>query len=181
MSPPEVSPGPPPSPPVEPGARAADQPSASGRRPDQGEGPGPAPADAGRTSPRRRPRTCRNQPPGKKWYYQDQGRPSGPVDEPEMQQWLRDGKLKADDLVWTEGLSAWTPVRNAGLVTPPPPPAPEPPTLPISAPPPPPLRGPRYRDSSAPLRDRPAALGEVLPRVRYARVEGPAVSRPGSC
>jgi hypothetical protein len=47
------------------------------------------------------------------WYYARNGADrQGPVTESELRSLLAQGRLQADDLVWREGLSAWTPLRD---------------------------------------------------------------------
>ncbi len=43
------------------------------------------------------------------WYYAQDGTEQGPVSLEELRQLLHSGALNADTLVWTEGLSQWTP------------------------------------------------------------------------
>jgi len=42
-----------------------------------------------------------------KWYYAAEGKPVGPVDENEIRDLAREGKLTPDTLVWHEGMDAW--------------------------------------------------------------------------
>jgi len=48
-----------------------------------------------------------------KWYYVENGQQAGPVEETEFPQLLRAGKLRADTLVWREGLANWEPFSQA--------------------------------------------------------------------
>jgi hypothetical protein len=57
------------------------------------------------------------------WYYADQGQPAGPVDDSQLEQLRRSGKVGADTLVWCEGMTNWAP---CGQVIPEAPPAPPP-------------------------------------------------------
>jgi uncharacterized membrane protein YhaH (DUF805 family) len=65
----------------------------------------------------------------KQWFYTHNGQQQGPVQESDLMAMFTSGKLQADVLVWTEGLSNWTPAREieslvpSGM-TPPPIPAP---------------------------------------------------------
>src|SRR5262249_27524573 len=43
------------------------------------------------------------------WYYADQGRPAGPVEDAQLEQLLRSGTIAADTLVWCEGMANWAP------------------------------------------------------------------------
>ena len=42
-----------------------------------------------------------------KWYYVENGQQAGPVEETELPQLLRAGTLRADTLVWREGMANW--------------------------------------------------------------------------
>jgi uncharacterized RDD family membrane protein YckC len=44
-----------------------------------------------------------------KWYYVDDGQQAGPVEETEFPQLSRLGKLRADTLMWREGMANWEP------------------------------------------------------------------------
>lgn len=44
-----------------------------------------------------------------KWYYVENGQQAGPVEETEFPQLVHLGKLRADTLVWREGLANWEP------------------------------------------------------------------------
>jgi hypothetical protein len=51
------------------------------------------------------------------WYYGLAGVQHGPVEFSKLQMLVAVGQLGADDLVWTDGMPAWTPVRQVpGLV-----------------------------------------------------------------
>jgi uncharacterized RDD family membrane protein YckC len=55
------------------------------------------------------------------WYYASQGRQSAPIDETELESLVRTGVVRADTLVWHEGLDTWKPYSSlAGPVQPPP-------------------------------------------------------------
>jgi hypothetical protein len=62
------------------------------------------------------------------WYYAEAGQQRGPVNETEFQNLIRAGTVKADTLVWREGMVNWQPYRDvapaAGGSAPPPPNAP---------------------------------------------------------
>lgn len=66
------------------------------------------------------------------WYYADNGRQAGPVDEATFDSLIRQGSIRQDTLVWKEGMSNWQPL---GTVRPPAP-APAPAPIPVPAPPP---------------------------------------------
>ncbi len=64
------------------------------------------------------------------WYYATGNERKGPVTESALVELLRQGSVRNDDLVWTEGMADWTPLKNtrlaqqpaaASLSTPPPP------------------------------------------------------------
>lgn len=47
------------------------------------------------------------------WYYADQGRPAGPVDDAQLEQLRRSGTIADDTLVWCEGMANWAPYSQA--------------------------------------------------------------------
>jgi uncharacterized RDD family membrane protein YckC len=63
------------------------------------------------------------------WYYSDNGRQAGPVDDAGLDGLIRLGAVKPDTLVWKEGMANWQPLSTVR-----PAPAPDP----VPAPPPPP-------------------------------------------
>jgi hypothetical protein len=46
------------------------------------------------------------------WYYAKNDQPMGPVTPAELQQLVDTGELKPDDLLWREGMEAWTTAIN---------------------------------------------------------------------
>jgi uncharacterized RDD family membrane protein YckC len=48
-----------------------------------------------------------------KWYYVENGQQAGPVEETDFSQLIRAGKLRADTLVWREGMTNWEPFSKA--------------------------------------------------------------------
>ncbi|BDC52525.1 hypothetical protein F183_A48400 [Bryobacterales bacterium F-183] len=61
------------------------------------------------------------------WYYADNGRQAGPIDDATLDNMIRLGSIKQDTLVWKEGMANWQPlstVRPAAAPAPPPPAAP---------------------------------------------------------
>jgi uncharacterized RDD family membrane protein YckC len=48
-----------------------------------------------------------------KWYYADQGKQVGPVEEPALDDLVHTGVVRADTLVWREGMAAWQPLSAA--------------------------------------------------------------------
>jgi uncharacterized RDD family membrane protein YckC len=48
-----------------------------------------------------------------KWYYADQGKQVGPVEEPALDDLVRTGVVRDDTLVWREGMAAWQPLSAA--------------------------------------------------------------------
>lgn len=79
------------------------------------------------------------------WFYASGNERKGPVSEAELQDLIRSGALKQNDLVWAEGMADWIPLSKSPLAPsgqepatePPPPPAfPPPPALLPSLPPP---------------------------------------------
>ena len=49
----------------------------------------------------------------KDWKVMQGGQKLGPLSEEELFSWARDGRLKAVDLVWREGMDSWTPAGDA--------------------------------------------------------------------
>ena len=58
------------------------------------------------------------------WYYEQNGNRMGPVDEATMRGLIADRTISIDTLVWTNGMTNWTPLQQtqlaAGLPVPPP-------------------------------------------------------------
>lgn len=50
------------------------------------------------------------------WFYLFNGQQVGPVSEKDLRTWLQEGRLSADCMVWSAGLSEWQEARRAGLV-----------------------------------------------------------------
>lgn len=48
-----------------------------------------------------------------KWYYVENGQQAGPVEDTEFPPLARAGKLRADTLVWREGMANWEPFSKA--------------------------------------------------------------------
>lgn len=48
-----------------------------------------------------------------KWYYVANGQQAGPIEETEFPALIRTGKLRADTLVWREGMADWEPFSKA--------------------------------------------------------------------
>jgi hypothetical protein len=59
------------------------------------------------------------------WYYVEAGQQAGPVQEQQLEELVRAGKIQADTLVWHEGMAAWAPYREVAPAESAPPPAPE--------------------------------------------------------
>lgn len=59
------------------------------------------------------------------WYYAEAGQQAGPVDDTQLQDLVRTGRIQASTLVWREGMTDWRPYQEvaagAGLNLPPPP------------------------------------------------------------
>ncbi|MGF1679496.1 MAG: DUF4339 domain-containing protein [Candidatus Methylacidiphilales bacterium] len=47
------------------------------------------------------------------WYYAVNGQQRGPVDESELKRMLSRGEVRADDLVWKDGMEDWKPLSTA--------------------------------------------------------------------
>ena len=48
-----------------------------------------------------------------KWYYVENGQQAGPVEDTEFPQLIQSGKLRAETLVWREGMANWEPASAA--------------------------------------------------------------------
>jgi hypothetical protein len=46
------------------------------------------------------------------WYYVEEGQQAGPVTQAEFDALVRSGKIRADTLVWREGMAAWQAYRE---------------------------------------------------------------------
>ena len=47
------------------------------------------------------------------WYYVEAGQQAGPVDDLQLEALVGSGKIQPDTLVWNEGMTAWTPYKEA--------------------------------------------------------------------
>jgi hypothetical protein len=56
------------------------------------------------------------------WYYVDQGQQAGPVDDAQLEELRRSGKIDANTLIWREGMANWLPYSQAKAGSPAPPP-----------------------------------------------------------
>ena len=61
------------------------------------------------------------------WYYADNGRQAGPVDDASFDALIRQGAIRQDTLIWKEGMSNWQPLSAVRPPAPAPAPAPVPP------------------------------------------------------
>ncbi len=68
------------------------------------------------------------------WYYGQNGVQKGPVSLEVIQQLLRGGHVKREDLVWKEGMANWAPASGVAELFPAPPVAPIPPVSPQPGP-----------------------------------------------
>jgi uncharacterized RDD family membrane protein YckC len=50
--------------------------------------------------------------PNMNWHYVDQGQQTGPVNDEQLAELVRNGKIQPDTLVWNEGMADWQPYRN---------------------------------------------------------------------
>lgn len=64
------------------------------------------------------------------WYYGQNGVQKGPVSLEAMQELVRSGQLRPDDLVWKEGMANWAPANTLAELS----------TAPAAVPPPPPTQ-----------------------------------------
>src|SRR6516165_6444030 len=46
------------------------------------------------------------------WYYVDQGKQAGPVDESQLARMSAEGMIQDETLVWHEGMGNWQPFRD---------------------------------------------------------------------
>ncbi len=46
------------------------------------------------------------------WYYVDQGKQAGPVDDAQLEQMRANGQIQDDTLIWREGMANWEPYGN---------------------------------------------------------------------
>jgi uncharacterized RDD family membrane protein YckC len=60
------------------------------------------------------------------WYYVDAGAQAGPVEDAQLEELVRSGKIQPDTLVWHDGMPNWLPFReaNPSAAAAPPPPQP---------------------------------------------------------
>src|SRR5688500_6356560 len=75
------------------------------------------------------------------WFYVDAGQQAGPVPDEQLDELVRNGKVRGDTLVWREGLANWLPYAQArpeGIQ----PPAPLAPPPPVAGAIPPPIAAP---------------------------------------
>src|SRR5512141_1559932 len=47
------------------------------------------------------------------WHYVENGQQAGPVDEAQLEELVRSGKVQPETLVWREGMANWQPYREA--------------------------------------------------------------------
>ncbi|HYG35210.1 MAG TPA: RDD family protein, partial [Clostridia bacterium] len=47
------------------------------------------------------------------WYYVENGQQAGPVEDSQLQELVRLGRVQSDTLVWREGMTNWQPCREA--------------------------------------------------------------------
>ena len=87
------------------------------------------------------------------WYYAQNGQQFGPLPGEQLRNMLTTGALRPADLVWSEGLPAWTPAGQVPALLPTPVPAPAPVFTPQPAPRP---ASPYAPPAPAPYRTAPA-------------------------
>ncbi|MBI4911111.1 MAG: DUF4339 domain-containing protein [Acidobacteria bacterium] len=101
------------------------------------------------------------------WYYSRDGQSQGPVPEEQLRAMVANGVVRGEDLVWAEGLAAWTPLRQVPELAPPPPPAA------VYTPPAAPVPAPVYAPAPAPApRPAPAPAPYVAPVAVQPAVQG---------
>jgi uncharacterized RDD family membrane protein YckC len=87
------------------------------------------------------------------WYYADNGRQAGPIDDATLDNMIRLGSIGQDTLVWKEGMANWQPLSTVRPAAAPPPPAAPVPPQPSYTPPAP------AQVSQAPQNDPFAQIG----------------------
>lgn len=119
------------------------------------------------------------------WYYAQNGAQGGPIPIEELRAKLSSGALRSSDLVWSEGLPAWTPAGQVAALLPPPDPGPPPPPR-SPAPPPPAYRAaatpaPAPAAAQAPREPLPVRVSAAPPAAEPRRHEAsaPVASEPG--
>ncbi len=111
------------------------------------------------------------------WYYAQNGQQCGPVPGEQLRNMLSTGALRSSDLVWSDGLPAWTPAGQVPALMPaqaPRPPAPAPVFTPPPAPPP-------ARAFAAPAPFQPPQQSQPQQPQPWAVVQphAPAYGQPG--
>ena len=51
----------------------------------------------------------------KQWFCHVDGKQYGPVDEAELRQWISQGRVKQDSLIWSEGMAEWIPASTLDM------------------------------------------------------------------
>lgn len=105
------------------------------------------------------------------WSYILSGKTVGPITEEALRDLLASGRLRADDLVWHQGLADWTKAGQFPELQPRPSLAPPVPAPPIPLPPPP-MLDEAALDAGAPMAATLAALRATKPWVRFLGVLG---------
>ena len=104
------------------------------------------------------------------WYYAQNNQQFGPVPPEQLRNLLSTGSLRPTDLVWSEGMPAWTPAGQVPALRPAPapnPPAPAPVYMPPPAPPPAQAYAP-----PAPAQHRPAPAQPQFQPYAQAQARG---------
>lgn len=96
------------------------------------------------------------------WYYADNGRQAGPVDDASLDALISRGVVRPDTLVWREGMANWQalntvrPVTPVAAPAPPPPPAPAPAPVPVYEAPQPQQQQPSFQQPQQPSFQQPS-------------------------
>src|SRR2546422_7265195 len=53
------------------------------------------------------------------WFYVEAGQQAGPVDDAQLEELRRSGKIQSDTLVWREGMANWQPYSSLNPASPP--------------------------------------------------------------
>ena len=97
--------------------------------------------------------------PDRSWFYADRGQQQGPFPEAQLRSLIANGTVRADTLIWTEGMANW---QRAGEI----------PGLMSRAAGPPPVPGPTLLPRPVPTPE-PIGADELLrPLLEYERVVG---------
>lgn len=100
------------------------------------------------------------------WYYADNGRQAGPVDDASLDALISQGAIRPDTLIWREGMANWQALSTVRPVAPPapapvymPPPSYQQPQQPSFQPQQPSFQQPSFQQPQQPLFQAPSPMG----------------------